>query len=278
MNNSVFTENDLLLLREASLSSMAIGTGLTYIGRYDFTQYGYFYSGLQSICVGLERLLKLIWVYDYRLSNADCFPKNKDLIQFSHNLEKLFSQARAINLKHSLGIEDAFLDNDVIFKRIISLMTDYALTDRYYNLDYLSGRQKTGIEPLRRWDQEIGSEVVNRHYSQSIDDRQKMRDIATLLESFAITRFTNENGDEIITAYDQLAESDLSITKQLYSKFYLFIIVRFLTRIFVELEYKGRYFPFLREFFTIFLAEDEGQILAKTSWNPIPPYHFNETS
>ena len=274
MNHSVFSKSDLLLLREASLSSMAIGTGLTYIGRYDFAEYGYFYSGLQSLCVGIERLLKLILIYDYRLINQGQFPANKYLKPFGHNLTDLIAKARLINQAHSTNVEDNFLSDDELYQKIISMMTDFALSSRYYNLDYLSGGQPSGVEPLQRWDEEICSAILNRHHVRSSDNFQQNNDLATFFDSFSVTRFTHENGDEIATAFDQLAEGDESVTKQLYSKVYLFAIVRFLSRLHAELEYKGAFLPYLREFFATFLIEDEEHVLEKASWNPIPPYHF----
>jgi hypothetical protein len=77
--HAVSSDAELALLREASMASMSIGVGLTHIRRYDFTQPGYFYSGLFSMTTGIERLLKLILIYDHRLNHHGSFPSNRHL-------------------------------------------------------------------------------------------------------------------------------------------------------------------------------------------------------
>ncbi|MDM8552766.1 hypothetical protein QUF72_21985, partial [Desulfobacterales bacterium HSG2] len=106
--------NDLktiLLKREASMSSMSIGMGLTQLRRYDFAQTGYFYSSIFLISTGLERLLKLILIYDYRLKNNNTFPDNKKLKNFGHNLKDLINKSIQICKDYDLEMETHFFDN-----------------------------------------------------------------------------------------------------------------------------------------------------------------------
>ncbi len=85
---------DIALTREAAMSSMALGIGLTHIRKYNYVQQGYFYSAIYSYSTGLERLLKLILIYDYRLNNNNEFPNNKQIRACGHNLSVLVRIAR----------------------------------------------------------------------------------------------------------------------------------------------------------------------------------------
>jgi hypothetical protein len=50
-------ETKNLLAKEAALSSMNLGVGLTFIRKYDFAALGFIYQSFFSLSVGLERLV-----------------------------------------------------------------------------------------------------------------------------------------------------------------------------------------------------------------------------
>jgi hypothetical protein len=75
------------------MASMSIGLGLTNLRRYNFNQAGLFYSSLYLITTGLERLLKIIIIYDHRINNCGKFPNNSQLKNFGHNIGELFVQS-----------------------------------------------------------------------------------------------------------------------------------------------------------------------------------------
>lgn len=58
-----------LLGREAELASKTLGTGLTELRKYSFGGFGYFYSGMFSLVIGLERVAKLTLLSNYYISN-----------------------------------------------------------------------------------------------------------------------------------------------------------------------------------------------------------------
>lgn len=87
-------------------------------------------------------------------------------------------------------------------------------------------------------------------------------------------RHTAEDGSEINTFREMAAHGMRSATKQKYSMYYVYIIIRYLSLLLKSLEHKGEFFPFLREFYVIFMIENRSKILRKKSWNPLPPYKF----
>jgi len=274
MNHStpLFSKTDIALCREASMSSMAIGVGLTHIRQYDFAQSGFFYSGLLSFTSGIERLTKLIVIYDYRLKNNNAFPTDGYLKDFGHKLERLISTARAINVNQSINEDDSFFDNDLLYQPLIALLTDFAIQARYYNLDYLTGRTQSGLEPLVRWDKEICGEIIRRHYKPDQGEVEFKEKLAEIMEPFTWVQFTREDGSEINSLRELIMYSDSTLTKQKYSTYYLYTIARFLCTLCSKLEWKGHFFPVLSDFFVLFRNPDKDFILEKKSWLPVPPY------
>lgn len=260
---------NIALMREASMSSMAIGTGLTHIRQYDFTCTGFFYSGVLSFTSGVERLLKIILIYDYRLNNGDAFPNNGYLKALSHRLDSLLTKAREINKNQSLNVNDSFFDQDSLYQRLVSFLSDFAVQARYYNLDYLTGKQQTGTEPLARWDQEICAEIIKRHYRPNQRRLEYKRQLVNGVEDVFSIRHIREDGSRINNVAALIMHEDTISTKQKHSMYYLYTVARFLGRLCAKLENKGGFYPYLQEFFALFINDDKSYILGKRNWIPM---------
>lgn len=267
------TSSEIALSREASMSSMAIGIGLTHIRQYSFAQSGFFYSGLLSFTSGIERLAKIILIYSYRLDNNDTFPNDNVLKRCSHNLGELIEKSREINVRQSVHLDDSFFDNDQLYQPLLPLLTDFAMQARYYNLDYLSGKKQSGTEPLTRWEQEICTEIIRRHYRPNRKKDTLTNELAKRIETKKLISVlhTREDGTGISNVAEFFAHGNLIPIKQKYSMYYLYTIARFLSNLCIRLEFKGDLFPpHLEEFFTIFMNPDQQYILGKRIWIPAP--------
>lgn len=268
-------QQEILLLREASMAAMSIGHGLTQLRKYDFGQAGLFYSSLLQLTSGIERLLKLIVIYAHRLSHSGSFPNNKELKNYGHNLEELFSKSLVIAKDFGCENLSLFYSQDEIVNKILILLSDFALQARYYNLDTLTGRQqRNGIEPLSRWETEINNIILKRHFRPRKETIAQWKYIIKELEGNSYTQHITENGLEI-NSFRGLANHGMLVpTKQKYSMYYVYTIIRYLCQLLKFLECKGNYYPYLRENFVIFEVEERNYILQKKSWNPLPPYKF----
>jgi len=267
-------EKQLLLTREASMSSMSLGIGLTNLRRYDFVLQGYFYSGLHSLTIGIERLVKLIILYDYQLRNDGRYPTNAILKSAGHDLVHLISAARAANRHHACAVDDSIFDTDAIIQSVVVFLSDFATQSRYHNLDSLTGRPHRTDEPLRRWDSEICAAIVTRHYRPNPRKEREASAVAEAMESMVAVAFSSESGDPVDTMHAFVTRGLTVSIKQKYSAYYIYSIVRFLSLLLFELEHKGRFYPCLREFFKLFISDEKKWILNKKSWNPLPPYRF----
>lgn len=95
-----------------------------------------------------------------------------------------------------------------------------------------------------------------------------------MLESSTFVSFSDEAGSEIDNLKHFYLKGDQVTTKQKYSMYYIYVIVRFLSNLLASLQHRGKLYPVLQEFFAIFLNDDKPYILNKKTWNPNPPYKF----
>lgn len=260
-----------LLAKEAALSSMNLGVGLTFIRRYDFAALGFIYQSFFSLSVGLERLMKLILLYEYIYIN-DSYPDLKYLKSKGHKLTDLFIEVRKLANKYSCNSYFEYLDKDPIFSAIIQNLSDFATDNRYFQLNKLSGHDKTE-DPVSRWDKEINSIIVKRHFKPNLRKNIALQEIAKIMSEFTIVRHHDENDNEI-NDYNQLTNASIQIeTKQKYGMFYTFCIVKALCHLQDSQNHISRTDIYLEEFFMIFRADYYYAKRIKT-WNPHPPYRF----
>lgn len=167
MKPQISKEKETLLLREASMASMAIGIGLTHIRKSDFVQPGFFYSGFYSYTTGLERLMKLIVICNYRVKNDHRFPNNGQLKAFGHKITDLFRRSRQIKDDFDFDIKDQHFSDDQLYEDILTFLSDFATQSRYYNLDVLTGGNQNNVEPYQLWNDTISETIVKRHYRKN---------------------------------------------------------------------------------------------------------------
>lgn len=120
-----------LLHRESSLSAMNLGVGLTFLRKNNFAQTGFIYQAFFSLSVGIERLIKLILVYEYYGQNNSFPPKNY-LKAKGHNLFNLYSEAEKLGANYNcLNYFDRF-KNEPICQNILKNLSDFAEENRYF--------------------------------------------------------------------------------------------------------------------------------------------------
>ncbi len=149
-NNSPVEVHREGLLLEGALASDALGHGLTALRSYDFADKGRFFSGMFALTIGLERLLKLVFLIS-KAEDSGRFPNNKELKDVGHDVGCLITLARSINEDKSLGADTTKVD-DELCAAIIELFSRFAKYARYYNLDSMTGSTGSADEePLAAW-------------------------------------------------------------------------------------------------------------------------------
>lgn len=241
-------EQTELLLKEAGISSYSLCQGLTALRKANFGEKGYYYQGFFLLSIGLERLLKLILIYKYRIENNDKFPDNATLKEYGHDIEKITN----LVIK---GYESKLLfrKDDEPYKSMIKLLSDFAKSTRYYNLDKLTGKANLNNDPLKEW-YKIQEIIINKH-----PIRKRMTDkeleLVSLMNEISYVSYTDNNENKIndlFKYFDQVYYCDHT---QGYSVYYLCRIISSLVLILEDFEYEFLFFPFLREFFFCFKTE-----------------------
>lgn len=260
----VTTEQSLLLCREASLASSSIGQGLTMLRKSNFIEDGYTYQAFFMLSIGMERLLKLIVIYDYRARENNRFPGNGYLKQQGHNILSLYQ--KAINIADGLGENQLYqsLTADPIYDAIMNCLTEFAFTARYYNLDKLTGHPNRAQEPISNWDSAINSLIVNRHYKENPKRSTEEQVLLEKAGDLVLVILKNEQGQPITSMGDLLKEDRTTKIKQVYSMFYTYCIVRFLSRLLHKMD--GQLMPLVSEYFNMFRMSDDAYIRRQKQW------------
>lgn len=262
---NVTQEQDFLLGRECALAASSIGSGLTLLRKYDFVRHAYGTQAFFMLSVGIERLLKIIVIYDYRRKNNNIFPSNGVLKKSGHNIKSLYKYS--INVAEELNLLKLYetLKIDPIYDLIIDFLNDFANAARYYNLDSLTGQSNKSEEPLRNWNNSINSIIVKRHYKPNLKKESIINELSDIIGEHVLVSFDSEKGDKICNIKDFYLEGLTVDVKQKYSMFYVYSIVRFLSKLLWQLD--QNYFPVFSEYFNDYMIFDDKYVRSKKVWN-----------
>jgi hypothetical protein len=249
-----------LMINEGYLASSSINHGLTSLRKATLAQKGEYYLAFFQLSIGLERLMKLIIIQDFRAKD-NTFPDNKYIRNFSHNLKQLFEKCESIGIEHNV-ISKA---DDISFK-ILLMLSNFSQTTRYYNLDFLTGRN-TAINPLEEW-AEIQIFLKNLYYGDRNIVPVQIRQLFESLDEISVTIVSNKYSDSISKASDFLLEVEEDRKLQGYAVYHIFLIIIFLVETLREIEYTKNIYPNLREFFGQYHDKYKlNEIVRKMKWS-----------
>jgi hypothetical protein len=254
------TSNYDLLNNEAATSAGMIGTGLTLLRKMDFTKESYQCQAFFCLSIGLERMMKLILIYDYRTNNNNQFPSDNFFKQsYGHNLNKLLSACKGIgnHLKINTNI------NDRLYDTIIEILTKFSTQSRYYNLNYLTGNL-AGEDCTHLWEQQVNMEILKRHCNSPADYSEEDEQIVIAPDSTMEERLQNAT---VINFKNWHRKGQFFEEKAIYSTLYTYRIVNYLA---ILLHYLAaqKLLPFINEHYRLFIGNDEKFIMEQKVWNP----------
>lgn len=263
---SVTQEQAFLLGRECAQAAMSLGQGLTLIRKYDYVKHAYGTQAFFMLTIGIERLLKIIVIYDHRQLNNNAFPNNAELKNAGHKIDKLYKRAKDIATR--IGQPELYkpIEDDPIFALIIKLLTEFAQNARYYNLDTLTGHLNSTDEPLRAWNKTINKAIIERHYRHNKKKEEEIINLSNAVGNHFLVSFDNEEGTGIDNIKDFYLEGMTVDVKQKYSMFYVYCLVRFFSTLLWHLD-KG-YYPMVSEYFGKFRITDDAYVKSRKTWNP----------
>lgn len=263
----IYTIN--LLRKESYLASMNLWVWLTFMRKYDFSQLWFFYQWMFSLSIWIERLMKLILIYEELTTNKPQINPKKawhDLLLLYEEIKKLATNYGTLEYFNKNA-------NEKIPLLILVQLNKFANNGwRYFHIDSLKWTQINSTDPLIEWDIEVNSKILQRH--KKIDDDYETLEAVELLNSWMTVRaFSTEW--KIITNYKELYNNEIKDleVKQKYSTYYVFCIIKALCELQKRQSWDNRTNIELSEFFTVFRRSYTDAKKYK-SWNPNPPFKF----
>lgn len=252
-------------MREADLARMCLAAGLNALARANHMNTGLYNQAFFNTSIGLERMMKLIYLIDHALSNDGDLPTQAIMRNdLKHDLVKLWGKVEAIRdrladegqaFKYSLPDAEAT-------RRIIGVLAEFARSTRYYNLDYLVGSKSIGSDPVKSWATEVGRYLVGS-YPERL--RKRDEDYAEVAEALvgdsASVLQESEDGTALLTVTDAILHGRRGEWIQKEATFHSATIVRELLQVLWPLNDRARRgsvieLPNLFEYFIVFNNPD----------------------
>lgn len=251
------------LLNEADFTKEILISGVSQIRKANYSQKGYYFESFTSLSTGLERIGKLCLLLDCYIQNGGQFQDLKHLKnKFKHDLNLLYLESK--NISHRLRIQFKYLDNldFSIHQKMISILSKFAIGDRYSNIDILDTKSKIN-DPIAEWhnniDKKIYEEMISKSKKEQISSNAQMIENA-MLNSGKIT-FISEDG----TIMNDFKSSSLLIGMKNaiipYRQLYITQIIRYWVELLTKLQYIAiqlgkQEIPFFNEMFAVFYNDD----------------------
>jgi hypothetical protein len=248
------------LLREGSLAGYMVTTGVNLLHESATSPTGVFSAALFNLSVGIERLGKLVVVLDC-LETGGAFLTDGELKhRYGHDIDSLFKAAADIVTKRQLKFEFGGVPDDPIHQGILRVLTGFATTTRYYNLNFLGSKGKTAhSSPEEAWAQLVAEPILARHYSK----KQQKRDVSDALNVtkslsgvMIVNKFTRE-GEHLTTVYDAYIYGAKAGVIFDFAQFYTLQIIRFFVQMLAELEGGDERVPFFSEVLRVYYNNDD---------------------
>lgn len=206
--------------------------------------------------------MKLIIIEDY-YGRENKFPNNSVLRSYGHKLTDLYKYVSTLKVSENKNP----CDEGIICNSILDLLSDFAVSFRYYNLDLLTQGSTRNNDPLVAW-KDIQNNIKSTHKKKLTKNDMVGLDLASILDECSVTFFYNENNDVISDTKDLYMQTYDNDYIQGYATLYTRKLITYLVSILIDIEYKYNIFPYLREFFEYINGEwgTDSQIRNKKSW------------
>ncbi|MFN3777067.1 hypothetical protein [Sphingomonas parapaucimobilis] len=145
----IFSHRFRMMAQEGHLASNALLTGLEGLAKSDHYQPGTIYTLLFNLSIGLERLMKIIFVTHHMANNDLNAPSNTTLQnKFRHSLTKIYDHLQAIG--KDAGVNEGWYEEGSLHYDVLTFMSEFAAYSRYHNLDLIA-KGTGGSDPLIEW-------------------------------------------------------------------------------------------------------------------------------
>lgn len=263
------------LSKEAQFTKEMLGSGATQIRRANYASKGVYFQAFTSLSTGLERIGKLCLMLDHYIDHNRQFPdptymKN----QIGHDLMAIYRQSKSIIPKHSVSMTFMRdLDGD-IHQAVLVLLSEFALGDRYSNIDLLVGGRRQS-DPIASWSRLVDQPLYLAKVPQKRKDtiQRNAAIIAAALDQHAMVLHTSETGDEVTDLEQASRMTGVYESVAPYRQLVVMQVIRYWVELLRSLQYKamelgGEDIPYFSEIFAPFL-NDDSYIKTRKTWDKL---------
>lgn len=160
-----FAESFRLLQQEGFLFRSCLCAGFSSLRHANPGDKGAYYTAFFQLSIGVERMLKLVFVLRHMAEHDLAPPTSAALRELGHDLVVIYQRL-------SLRTPDSSNGDTItsVHSQILAFLSDFAKSTRYYNLDALA-KGKSSRDPLAEYNQlfiRIISEDLDRRVLQDI--------------------------------------------------------------------------------------------------------------
>ena len=263
------------LLKEAQFTNEMLGSGATQIRNANYASKGVYFQAFTSLSTGLERIGKLCLMLEHYIEHSRQFPdagymKN----QIGHNISVIYHRSKTIISKYSIAM--GFLQNldDPIHQAILSVLSEFALGDRYSNIDLLVGGKRQN-DPVADWLRQVDQPIYQSRVTQKKKNAIKMNAAAveSILGQHVMVLHTSETGDEVRDIEQASHMTGMYEAVASYRQLYVVQVIRYWVELLGSLEYKamesgGEDIPHFGEIFAIFY-NDDSYLKTRKTWDKL---------
>lgn len=126
----MFNETFISLSKEAAFAYEIVASGVTQIRKANYAKKGIYYQSFSNLTIGIERIAKLCILLDYYIKNNGNFLK-----KLGHDINVLYEKSIVIKNENSFKFDYLENLNTEIHQNILMILSDFAIKDRYENLN-----------------------------------------------------------------------------------------------------------------------------------------------
>jgi hypothetical protein len=261
------------LNKEAGFTSEMLGSGATQIRKANYASKGVYFQAFTSLSTGLERIGKLCLMLDHYIDHNRQFPDSNCMKnRIGHDITEIYRQSKTIIAKYSISMR--FLQNldDPIRQAILSVLSEFALGDRYSNIDLLVGGRRQN-DPIASWVKQVDEPLYQTRVAQKKKDaiQRRAAAIGSAFGEYAMVLHTSEKGGEITDLEEASQMTGMYEAVAPHRQLYVLQVIRYWSELLCSLQYgamkTGRQdIPFFSETFALF-CNDDSYITTRKAWD-----------
>ena len=261
------------LSKEAQFTKEMLGSGATQIRQANYASKGRYFQAFTSLSTGFERIGKLCLMLDHYIDHHCKFHEPGYLQSgIGHNIELIYEKSVAIIAKNAIPMKFLRDLSDPIHRAILTLLSRFALGDRYSNINLLVGRGQPN-DPIASWFNEVDRPLYENRVAQRRKESIELKSelIELMVGQHAAVLHVSETGDEITDIGTASQMTGMYEAVAPYRQLSVLQIIRYWVELLSSLQYQAmgtgsQDIPFFTEIFAPFL-NDDARLKKRKIWN-----------